>query len=230
MGWVETVVIILIIGLLLSGGLTVLMSTFKGVGDVLKGAVGLGDSIFSMLNDQMNTCKKHGFFAFWKGCIIGVGALGYLVAMGIGWLVRTYSSFRKVPVGADVDSPAYKAGEIARELGATASDVANAGRDAAMDAYKYLEDKGYTREANPEMYNAAMNASVAEAIYKKAMEMTKNVTDVESRKKYESLAENIRVQAKQNYEEDTKDMSEDDRKATDEAVKAGGGGFEPFPS
>ena len=222
MSWVVTCVIIAIVVLLFTGGLSTLKSLFGDFGNLFKGAVGMADAIFSLLSEQLATCKAHGYFAFWKGCIIGIGALGYGMALAIGFVVRAYASFRKDTPGAAEDSAAFKSKETAEELGATAKDVTDEMRDEGRAAEKVLLDKGLTWKDNGEVFKAAINATFAEKASTIADERASHITTPDEKKVATDRIAADRKRTQERYTEDTKDMDNDDKAAAKEAAEAGG--------
>lgn len=215
MGWTETAIILVIILLFVTGGLTFFKSLFGPAEDAIKKAVGLADGLFSMLDQQIQTCKQNGAFAFWKGCMIGIGILGYLSAMGIAWSVRTYASFRKTTPGADEDSVSFKAAQRAIELGTEMKDLTREMRETcetARDAY--LKAGGDESKIGP-----LMDAAVARGAIVQANEQVSHITDVAQRQAEEEKNEALDHQTASQLSSETEDYDERDREAARDAAK-----------
>lgn len=227
MSWVEVVVVVAIIGFLVSGGLTFIKSIFGPVGHALEAAAGTTQAIFGLAEEQVNTCKQNGFFAFWKGCMVGVGVLGYLAAQFGAWFVGAFPGLFKrkgkgVPVGADPDSDAYKAYQEARKFGVPEKDIRDKIIDDGNNALEVLEAKGDSPETDKAVFDAVLGACAAESSCGLLEEAAKSIPDVTQRQAAEKAAAHYRAQAAKSYEEAKEGKTEEEKQAMDEAAKAGG--------
>lgn len=227
MNWIELGVFLAIVGFLISGGLTFIKAIFGPVEKALEEAAGTAEAIFGMLDDQTKTCKKNGFFAFWKGCIVGVGVLGYLAAQFGAWFVGAFPGlFRRkgkgVPVGADPDTNGYKALQEARKFGVPEKDIRDKIIDDGNNALEVLEAKGYSRETDKAMFDAVLGACATESSCGLLEEAAKSIPDVTQRQAAEKAAAQNRAQAMKSYEDAKEGKTEEEKQAMDEAAKAGG--------
>lgn len=227
MNWIELGVFLAIVGFLISGGLTFIKAIFGPVEKALEDAAGTAQAIFGMLDDQMKTCKKNGFFAFWKGCIVGVGVLGYLAAQFGAWFVGAFPGlFRRkgkgVPVGADPDTNGYKALQEAREFGVPEKDIRDKSIDDGNNALEALEAKGYNPETNKAMFDAVLEACMSESATSLLEQAAKEFPDVGRMKAAEKVVAASRVRAAKSYDEAKEGKTGEEKEAMDEAAKAGG--------
>jgi hypothetical protein len=220
MSWVVTAVIIAIVVLLFTGGASMIAALFKDFTDVIAEAAGTANTILGTIDNQLKTCKKNGFFAFWKGCVIGVGAIGYLGAMLIGVIFNAYVSFRKEFPGQVKGSPGAEAFDEAARLGANVRELTQDLFDARDAAFEELRGKGYKQAKYRDLYRAAIRAASADRANKRAREEASEITDEQERKAAEDkIAANEKAVDDQ-FKADTEKMSDRDTRAADDARAA----------
>jgi hypothetical protein len=222
MSWVVTAVIIAIVVLLFTGGASVIAGLFKNFAKFLKDSVGFADTIFTLFDEQLNTCKKNGFWRFWKGCIIGIGAFGYGMAVAIGWMFRTYIDLKKVTPGQKEDSAGAKAKIEADRLNGDAQGNSNRMAEKGRLSEKELLDRGYTYENDLAVFEAVLPAVIAHAGTDIATEANSHIESPAVQKANAETIEGIQKQAQDDYDRSTEDLSPEDREAADTAAEAGG--------
>lgn len=228
MSWiVEVVVVVAIIGFLISGGLTFIKALLGPVEKALEAAAGTAQAILGMLDDQVQTCKQNGFFAFWKGCMVGVGVLGYLAARFGAWFVGAFPGLFKrkgkgVPVGADPDSDSYKSYQEARKFGVSDKDLRDKIMNDGNKARETLEAKGYDPVKNKSMFDAVLEACTAESSCSLLEQEAKGFPDVGRMQEAEKEVAENRARAAKSFEEAKEGKSDEEKQAMDDAAKAGG--------
>jgi hypothetical protein len=210
MSWVETAVIIAIIVLIFTGGASMIASLFKNFANIIKDAVGVADTLFVLLQDQLNTCKKHGFFAFWKGCIIGIGATGFIGFYLLFKFIQAWGTIRGTNPGQKEGSPGADAFNTALQLGDRGTDVAEDMNEARKTVEEWLTANGLDPDENRSVYEIAIRAAVADRGCRRCRALAERITDPAQKKAIlDSIAEK-QQRATDAFNEEKSNLSEEE--------------------
>lgn len=221
--------LVILVVLLFTGGVSTIRALFGSFGRLLKNAVGMADTIFVTASEQIETCKNEGWLNIGKGCIVGIAAIGYAMAIAIGWGVQTYSSFRAINVGADANSAAAQARDLAVRLGADHLEVAKDFNRAMKESIAALEQRGIDPNTNPRLTETVVNTAMAERGNRIATAEAEKNPNVEARRQAMEPIEANRELIKEKFRGGMEDIPIEERRIGEEVVREIAPRFEPRP-
>ena len=205
--WIVTVAVVAIVALFLSGGITMIMGLLSKFGKILSDAAGAADALASLAEEQLQTCKDHGYFNIGKGCVVGFGFIGYVSSVIMLWVGKNTGATNWLwdKTSKKINRTSRAAKDNAVRLGVTAKEVTDEMLRQMRAAEERLKTLGYS-QGEP-VFEVTLELLAAKTANKLALKVANEKQDPTEKKEAIESCEAQTQAIEKRAKTETKDMS-----------------------